>query len=386
MADEQQAATPETGAGERDSNRDLVSFKGKGATDYYDSLDSLFEPAEPAPQTESEADDEGTPEADPPSQQAEPEPEAEAEGDDDADVSEGEADSEPEADEGDFPSELTLEDLAEAWGVDVDTLAKSVKVGDETLHELRRGTLREADYTRKTQELADQRKAFEAEREQQAKQLQDKTQQAESLVAFLAQEVDGGYSDAQLSEVYLNPASEHYNPDEFHRQKAWRDERRSRLHEATAHLHAVRQQQTEAQQQAIAEHRQAEIKRMVDLFAIKTPEDFQKLETNIAGYLTGEGGFSAEEVKRYFGGAFDARYVQLVDKARKYDEMQKAGKTTKKKLAAKPKPVKPGQARSKAEAKGEKVRKLRQRLANPNTGRSSRKAAALDFIGEKFGL
>ena len=67
----------------------------------------------------------------------------------------------------------SVNELAEAFGIDADDLRKQLRdtivvdgeKSELSLHEIRRGHLRESDYTRKTQELAEQRKALEAERD-----------------------------------------------------------------------------------------------------------------------------------------------------------------------------------------------------------------------------
>jgi hypothetical protein len=75
------------------------------------------------------------------------------------DKDEGEDDGESEDDEEDAPSAQELDDATPV----------TVKVGDEdvsvTLHELKRGFLREQDYTRKTQALSESAKAHSVERE-----------------------------------------------------------------------------------------------------------------------------------------------------------------------------------------------------------------------------
>lgn len=82
-------------------------------------------------------------------------PQSDAE--DEAEEVEAAAEEEPEA-EDEAPSEQKPDDQA----------LHTIKVGDEevtvTLHELKRGFLRESDYTRKTQDLASKAKALEAER------------------------------------------------------------------------------------------------------------------------------------------------------------------------------------------------------------------------------
>jgi hypothetical protein len=81
------------------------------------------------------------------------------EDDPEPDEDEGEDDGESEEDEEDAPSAQELDDATPI----------TVKVGDEdvsvTLHELKRGFLREQDYTRKTQALSESAKAHSVERE-----------------------------------------------------------------------------------------------------------------------------------------------------------------------------------------------------------------------------
>jgi hypothetical protein len=71
---------------------------------------------------------------------------------------------EPEVDEDGNPIEEEEEEEEEI-DLDDDLKLKVPKTAAQKLKELKEGALRQADYTRKTQELAESRKAFEAERQ-----------------------------------------------------------------------------------------------------------------------------------------------------------------------------------------------------------------------------
>lgn len=82
---------------------------------------------------------------------------------DDTGVAADDQQLEPQFDEFGNPIEEPDED--EEFELDENLKLKVPKTAAEKLKELKEGSLRQADYTRKTQELAEQRKAFDAERQ-----------------------------------------------------------------------------------------------------------------------------------------------------------------------------------------------------------------------------
>lgn len=111
-----------------------------------------------------------------------------------------------------------------------------LQLGDEhiSFKDLREGHLRQADYTKKTQELAEQRKDFEAEKGTYQEGLQEVTQ----LRASLAQELEVFKGDAQNKLEKLDKLDwkdlELHDPDEFVAKKLERADLREKLELAKA--------------------------------------------------------------------------------------------------------------------------------------------------------
>jgi hypothetical protein len=185
--------------------------------------------------------DESNQEAKAPSDQAEPEaPEDDSstEADAEADADDNEADAEP--DEGEEEAEPDEEEKAakpkKQPGDDVEVrLDDGTKV---TLRELKRGFLRQSDYTRKTQEI---RKAAEAQRETLSTVAEQQKQAFEVAAALIRDQIPDP----------PDPALIHTNPQLYLQLKEQREGAQRKLHDlAVAYQQSqegVKQQQTEAQ-------------------------------------------------------------------------------------------------------------------------------------------
>lgn len=117
---------------------------------------------------------------------------------------------EPEVDEDGNPIEEEEEE--EEIDLDDDLKLKVPKTAAQKLKELKEGSLRQADYTRKTQELAEQRKAFDAERNTVYQSTQEELQ-AYATAQSLAQQL------ASYQRVDWNAWEDQ---DPFEAQKGWR--------------------------------------------------------------------------------------------------------------------------------------------------------------------
>jgi hypothetical protein len=127
--------------------------------------------------------------------------------DEDPPQSEDEDDAD-EADASDEDGSDDDEDDADSAPEPDDNSVHTIKVGDEdvqvTLHELKRGFLRETDYTRKTQAIAEKAKAIEAERAEFAPLAERTKALLEHLEAAYRAPI---YDEQELAQLrYENPA------------------------------------------------------------------------------------------------------------------------------------------------------------------------------------
>ena len=193
--------------------------------------------------------------------------------------------------------------------------------------ELLRGYSRQQDYTRKTMKLSEERKAFE---EQAVKVREKEAQYAERLEAMKA------FLDQNApKEPDLKLRTE--NPTEYAAQ--WADYQRhvEAQNKVASEQNRIRQSQFEEQQTQLQAKIMEERKRLFDaLPEWKNPDSARKEQEALIAYGTSVG-FTDDEL----GNLYDHRAVLILDKARKWDELQKKGKTVKEKAVTAP-VLKPG--------------------------------------------
>lgn len=119
-------------------------------------------------------------------------------------INSADAETDTEAEELEVVSDeiVTADDDEEDLYVDY----KGREINLKNIEEWEQGHLRQADYTRKTQELADQRKAFEAEKEGNGEQQAKLNAHIATLQAIIDQE---SLSDEQIAEL------REYEPEEY---------------------------------------------------------------------------------------------------------------------------------------------------------------------------
>jgi hypothetical protein len=199
--------------------------------------------------------DENTPEPKAPSDKAEEEAPEPDEGSTDAEAEPDADEAEADAEEADAEEPEPDDEEAEAKpkkqpGDDV-----TVKLDDGTqvtLRELKRGFLRQSDYTRKTQEASEIRKAAEAQREA-LSTVAEQQKQAFEVAAALIREQIPDPPDASLI---------HTNPQQYLALKEARENAQRKLHDlAVAYQQSQEgvKAQTEAQKKAQAEAERKEL-------------------------------------------------------------------------------------------------------------------------------
>jgi len=214
------------------------------------------------------------------------------------------------------------------------------------LEELIQGYQRNADYTRKTQELAQERNQSSEFVERSKKDVEAKLQKLDQLNNAAQAQLQQEYAEVDFEKLY----------DEDPVEAARLEHKMRRKHEQLAQ---VQQQTQELQSQEFNKYLGEQQK----LLTQKIPEftDEQKgprFKQQMRDYL-GNIGFNDTEINS----VYDHRYVMLVKDAMSYRNLQKAKPGIKKKVANAPKVVKGGVAKSKgqadAEAKRQQLSKLR---------------------------
>ena len=254
------------------------------------------------------------------------------------------------------PDGLSAEDL-----VDQDQTEESQTPGtytikvdgndvEVTLDELQAGYSRQADYTRKSQVLAEQRKkadeelaATQQERQHYLSQLEQFNTQADSKIKELSSTDWTKLKEEDPTEYML---------------------KRDQYRELQDNKRMVEDEQKNLQLKSQQEHEakwQEELGRQQDIMAQRLPEWVDpdkgpKLKQNIKSFAVKKG-FTEQEVNSLI----DARSVDVLHKAMLYENLL-AAKISNKKTKVVPKVQKPGSPPTKGEISGDKLKAQRARL------------------------
>lgn len=294
--------------------------------------------------------------SDEPEEVEEPTESEEVDSEEEGEVSDDqEAESEPES-----PQFQSVDELAEAVGMDVDTFLKQIKGkikidGEESevsLDELRNGYQREADYRRKTMDLAERRKEFESVAEIASKQLMTQHHELAAMLNYSEQQLRNEYQSIDWQDLRAT------DPGEYSARLAEFQQRQAQLagmrQNASQHYQRLTQEQERKKQQIQAEMLQKESSALLDkLPSWKDESVASKERKEIVDFLKTEYGFSPEDIN----GVTDHRFVLLAKDAMSKREQVTAKELAKKKVENLPKVLKPGVKQSKVEAKSQAQKK-----------------------------
>lgn len=241
-----------------------------------------------------------------------------------------------------------------------------VKVGkdelDVPLDELLKGYSRTADYTRKTQEIAETRKAVEADRAKidEAAKLRDTYAQRLQVIEQMLNQQDAGEDLATLKE---------HDPIGYAVKVAEQSERDKQLGAVRAERQRLAQQQQAEQGERLKAHLATEGQKLAEAIPeISDPVKGQAIRTDIRNYAQ-KLGFSDQELAQ----VYDSRAVTALYKAMQYDKLVSNKGETSKKVNLAPRMLKPGTSAPEAR-QSQEVKNMRGRLKK--SGRA-RDAAAL---------
>ena len=250
------------------------------------------------------------------------------------------------------------EDKPPVFTVKVD--GKNVEV---TLEELQKGYSREADYTRKTQQVSEERRAFQAEADLVRTERQQYSQLLGSLKAQLQQ---NAAPQVDMDRLY------HEDPIEWVKQRELvRDA--EKVHAA---INSEQQRLSTIQAQEQYQSMQAHLAQQQDALLKAIPEwgnpDKAKAEKTLLIEWGQKLGFSSDELKNIF----DHRAVVALRKAALYDQMMSKRGNIRPAVNNGPKPAKPGAAGRMDNTTDS--RRSQQRLAK--TGRVNDAASAIEHL------
>ena len=277
----------------------------------------------------------------------EPAEEDQEESEEPSETPEDESDESEEDDEEDGDGLEESEEEDESG--DDDIALYTVRVNGEEIEvtedELVKGYSRQADYTKKTQELSEQRRnieQLESQYNSQLGQMQQERQQYMDGLNQLIQQSMGGLE--QFSNIDWNRLKEE-DPIEFITKRDEYREAQERVRSGQ-HQYTLEQQKQAGEMQALQQQvLQQEHAQMVEKIPEWGDPTQQKvLATGLREYATGQG-YTEEEI----GSLVDHRSLIVLMKAQKYDELQRADVKTKK-VKNKPRVVRSGKGSGKKEA------------------------------------
>jgi len=296
-------------------------------TEAQEAILSLLEPEEEKPQeeeTEPTEVEESQPEEEDESFEEESEEEEEAE-----EVEEAEEESEDEDEETEISADDTILYDGEEYKVD----------------DLIKGSLRQADYTRKTQALAEERKGFESLMNQYNSEISSVQQERQQYVNALGQIIQSSMGNiSKFQDIDWDSLKEEDHMEYLSK----KDELREAQDKIRQHRDELSRTEQVQKQQEAQQYKQMLIKEHQSM-AEKYPdwadaEKRQVIGSKLQSYALSEG-YSPEEV----ASLYDHRALLILDKARKYDEVQKANPKAKK-LKNKPKVVRSGTGTTKKDS------------------------------------
>ncbi len=223
-----------------------------------------------------------------------------------------------------------------------------------SLRELKSGYLRQADFTRKTQELAEQRKAYQIQQVDGAQVREQVSQAINGMMQQVAVEFQGMQ---EPDWAYLADNE----PGEYVREK----ERWSKREAAIKQLYDAQQEIARKNDEYAQYMRQEAIKNARAELIKRYPSEFCDAKTakktldTVTGYLS-DNGFSAEEINN----TADARIIDIVYRAYKYDQIQNKVPSAVKKIEQKPALTAPGAIRQKASTESDSYKRDLNRLKN----------------------
>ena len=229
-----------------------------------------------------------------------------------------------------------------------------VKVGKEEvevpLDELLKGYSRTADYTKKTQEVAEVRKQVEAERQkiEEASRLRDQYAERLSVIEQMLNQTEKAEDLSALKEV---------DPIGYAVKVAEQAEREKQLSAVRAERQRLAQQQQAEQSERLQAHlanEAAKLRETIPEMSDSTKAEVVKREIRDFAKSIG---FSDQEL----AAVYDSRAVTTLYKAMQYDKLMKGKSDATKKVAQAPKMLKPGTSTPEARAT-EQDKKLRQQL------------------------
>ncbi len=292
-------------------------------------------------------------------------------------LTEGDETSESE-DAGSFDIPTNFDDLAAALEVDPADLAQALTVKrtvngqviEESIEDLRLGALRQSDFSRSMDELAQSRRDFESERTSALERAKQHDDMVSNWMGVLANALQMGPSDADLVQL-AQTDPDRYTQVKAHREALVNAYRQVEYQRKDAHEKAQKEAD-DLRVRSVNEQRQALVNLSRDkTTGIPNPDDPTKwaaFEGEMRNYLKGRG-FSDDQVGSFLSpGGWEASQVAVIADAMLGRQMRQKGKGIAKKVKHIPKVLKPGVPKDRKSSAQEKIEAARARLRGQGSG------------------
>lgn len=255
------------------------------------------------------------------------------------------------------------EDAQEETKPDIFTVKVDGKEVEVTLEELQKGYSRTQDYTRKTQQIAEMRKATESE----LQAIRAEREQYAQLLGALSEQVKtAAEPQVDWDRLYQEDPIEYVRQREVMRENR---EKAAAIQAEQQRLSQIAQQEQSQQMQALKAKESAALVEALPTW--KDPEK-AKAEKQMLVEFGQKMGFTPQEL----GNIYDHRVVLALRKAALYDQMQAKRQGIKPVTNNGPKPAKPGAAGRVSQMSD--AARAKQRLAK--TGRVDDAASAIELL------
>ena len=234
-----------------------------------------------------------------------------------------------------------------------------------TLDELRNGYSRDADYRRKTEDLAYDKKQFQTESEKQRQDYSTKLSELNQMMSVAQQQLNAEINSADLEKLYEEDPTE-----------AARIEHRLKKKQEKLNL-AMEKTQSEQKKQFDGFLQDQQRKLVQKMPEFSNPDKASQLKSSMKSTLNSYG-FNDQEIAQ----VYDHRIVMLVNDAMKFRNMQKAKPNMAKKISKPGKVFSSGVKQSKADIN---LKTRKDKLSRLRKSGSTKDAASifLDMINNK---
>ena len=234
-----------------------------------------------------------------------------------------------------------------------------------TLDELRNGYSRDADYRRKTEDLAYDKKQFQTESEKQRQDYSTKLSELNQMMSVAQQQLNAEINSADLEKLYEEDPTEAARIE--HRLK----KKQEKLNQA------MQKTQSEQKKQFDGFLQDQQRKLVQKMPEFSNPEKASQLKSSMKNTLNSYG-FNDQEIAQ----VYDHRIVMLVNDAMKFRNMQKAKPNMAKKISKPGKVFSSGVKQSKADIN---LKTRKDKLSRLRKSGSTKDAASifLDMINNK---